>query len=447
MNMWECLGVEQTKDINRIKSSYAKQLRLHHPEDDPQGFQMLKAAYEFAQKYVQINDSEDSYKEETILEMAFVQYWKQNSLDTVEVTGDTEQIVTGHADIEKKIPTVPGKITDIEFLPADEELIDFIEQMKTLYDNFSMRFTVANWEKLLKHDLLWNISNKKALDPMIQEFLMLHRNLPALVWLIFDDEFQWNNRLNELSVSNPPFVRIILLETCRKWPLNYRFVTPDAAFDCEKYTEFLRLTREAALENDVKKVKENFHQAIKIYNKEPQIYKLTYEFFTSQFYITTYGEYRAEYQLALDKLIELHVNDYFYYLMRAEYFRRCEDMENARADYLKANAIFPENFDILTSIIVTYQKQSMTDKAKAYMKYIRKIYPKTKQSLERQLETTSDKDRIYNVMASNDKILEDVKYALKFKFDPYRHGPIIFFISTAAIFTIVLLLIQLLKRN
>ena len=144
MNMWECLGTEQTKDISGIKSAYAKQLRLHHPEDDPQGFQMLKAAYEFAQKYVQINDSEDSYKEESILEMAFVQYWKQNSRDTDEVTGDMEQIVTGHADIEKKTPTLPGRKSDIEFIPADEELVDYVEQMKTLYDNFPMRFSVAN---------------------------------------------------------------------------------------------------------------------------------------------------------------------------------------------------------------------------------------------------------------------------------------------------------------
>lgn len=442
MNMWECLGIEQTKDLNRIKSAYAKQLRVHHPENDPQGFQMLKAAYEFSQKYVQIKNSEESYKEETLLEMAFVQYWKQNSLDAVEENSHRERIANGLRDIAEMTPTVTIKMNNGELNPGNDQLGDFIEQMKALYDNFPMRFTVANWENLLKHDILWNISSKNVLDSMIQEFLMLHRNLPTLVWLIFDDEFHWNDRLKELSASNPPFVRIVLLETCKKWPLNYRFVTPDAAFDCGKYIEFLRLTREAALENDVKKIKENFHQAIKIYSNEPQIYKITYEFFTTQFYITAYGEYRAEYQLSLDKLIELHVNDYFYYLMRAEYFKRCEDFENARADYLQANKIFPENLDILIAIVISYQKQSMPEKAKAYLKYIRKIYPKTKLSLERQLETTSDKEKIFSVIASNDKIIEDVRAVLKFKFDPYRYGTALLFVSVFIIVALAMLLMQ-----
>lgn len=33
MNMWEYLGIEKTKDLSSIKSSYARLLRSHHPEE------------------------------------------------------------------------------------------------------------------------------------------------------------------------------------------------------------------------------------------------------------------------------------------------------------------------------------------------------------------------------------------------------------------------------
>ncbi len=48
---WKVLGVEQTRDIAVIKRAYAARLKTCHPEDDPEGFQQLRAAYEFALRY------------------------------------------------------------------------------------------------------------------------------------------------------------------------------------------------------------------------------------------------------------------------------------------------------------------------------------------------------------------------------------------------------------
>lgn len=48
MNIWDVLEIEATSSARAIKRAYARQLTKHHPEDDPEGFQLVQVAYERA---------------------------------------------------------------------------------------------------------------------------------------------------------------------------------------------------------------------------------------------------------------------------------------------------------------------------------------------------------------------------------------------------------------
>lgn len=48
MSIWDILGIEPTTNARAIKRAYARQLAQHHPEDDPEGFQLVQSAYERA---------------------------------------------------------------------------------------------------------------------------------------------------------------------------------------------------------------------------------------------------------------------------------------------------------------------------------------------------------------------------------------------------------------
>lgn len=63
MNPWIILGIAPTTDERAIKRAYAAQLKLTHPEDDPTGFQALRAAYENALHHARYLDDEDAYSE------------------------------------------------------------------------------------------------------------------------------------------------------------------------------------------------------------------------------------------------------------------------------------------------------------------------------------------------------------------------------------------------
>ena len=48
MNIWQILGTEPTDEVAKIRRAYAQQLKQHRPDNNPQGYQRLREAFEQA---------------------------------------------------------------------------------------------------------------------------------------------------------------------------------------------------------------------------------------------------------------------------------------------------------------------------------------------------------------------------------------------------------------
>lgn len=46
MNCWDVLGIEPTQDKKEIKKAYARLLKQYHPEENPEEFKQIQAAYQ-----------------------------------------------------------------------------------------------------------------------------------------------------------------------------------------------------------------------------------------------------------------------------------------------------------------------------------------------------------------------------------------------------------------
>jgi hypothetical protein len=55
--IFNILNIEETKDVDLIRSAYMEKLQSTNPEDDPEGFKLLRQAYDEAIRLA--NESED----------------------------------------------------------------------------------------------------------------------------------------------------------------------------------------------------------------------------------------------------------------------------------------------------------------------------------------------------------------------------------------------------
>ena len=170
MNPFKLLQIEETEDSKLIKLAYSKQLKLHSPEKDPDGFQKINQAYKEAIKKA-----------------------KASNHKTIS-TEDNHKSFTPEDDYPfSDAPHIYSHdLTNLDDFPMEDSLTyktaenTFVQQLEIIYGDFNSRLNVDLWTKLLQRDVCYNIDT--SFDTLIDLLYFLNTSfyIPSEIWRLLD---------------------------------------------------------------------------------------------------------------------------------------------------------------------------------------------------------------------------------------------------------------------
>lgn len=169
MDCWSILEIKFTKDMTTIKRAYAKQLRKYHPEENPEGFQRVREAYEVAIK------SANELKKSTPM-------MKQQG---------------SNADIEGKV-IIREAYMPIDNLKKVINEIEFMDKVKALYNNPSVRNDRDQWKDLLNELTFYTIDTSEKIYCLLSDFLQENHKISFNILILLNEYFRWTEQPEEL---------------------------------------------------------------------------------------------------------------------------------------------------------------------------------------------------------------------------------------------------------
>ena len=215
MSCWECIGISPTADKMSIKRAYATQLKLHHPEDDPEGFKTLRSALENAleqAKYLSANESlipPEHVEEKPTHEKATDQTTRREK--TME-----------HRDVE----FILAEINAVYIDESKRAFEDLQKKIIEIYGDFEQRVKLSAWKAALGEDEPWNIEAKQNTAFWLFDFIGHYPFIPGAVFDYLESRFSWyDNYVSLKREFNEGFIDSVFDRFSRaKWSLGYQGV-------------------------------------------------------------------------------------------------------------------------------------------------------------------------------------------------------------------------------
>jgi len=172
MNHWLILNIPETDDKDAVKRAYMNELTKHNPEDDPEGFRNLRAAYEAA-------------------------------------LAEIDEKAAGEAD--------------------NSPIGIFMRKAESLYKDFAKRREPAAWRELLQDDICARLDTEDEINKRLLAFFMDNYNMPAVVWQTLDARFGWGEKKDELKKVFPADYIEYVLSRAKYDYLDYNMFDASAA--------------------------------------------------------------------------------------------------------------------------------------------------------------------------------------------------------------------------
>lgn len=339
MNCWKILEIEPIADKSIIKQAYVEKLNLFHPEEDPEGFQNLREAYETA-------------------------------LKECEKLGQTQ---------------------------VDNSPIGlWIQRVEEIYNSFSKRINPVYWEELLEDDICFQIDSANEVSNRLLKFLMDKFRIPHKIWIILNEKFYWDDKQEELYNNFPsPFIDFVMSEIKYEDGIDYELFEGEDDSDYDLWFKLYYELKETLNEYNKDKALELLTQlkALGIKHFEMTILEIRC---LLQF------KKVEEAKVLGESLIETYPEDpsTLYAMAQIEYEEN--DFEAALKNYKKAYELNPNHMGALVGMGDCSLELKSYEDAQKYYQDARSVLPYNTYIRERLYKTTEGLIENYKIKANEE---------------------------------------------
>jgi Flp pilus assembly protein TadD len=345
---WAILGIEPTDDLSVIKKAYSKQLKIHHPEDDPEGYQRLREAFDRAKQDLKRRERVLVHAEPTAVVDTS---WPDSSLS--------------HFNQEQKRLT-PVILPDVESLKSIETFMGDIERH---YRDITSRISEEAWLTLLDDELLWSIEHKQEVSDELLYFISEHHLLPKKIWLLLENQFQWYELMKENhdildSKTKERFLPYYKKRIEPSFDLSYEFAANAQDIHHDTFFRAREAAFDAFFEGDMITAESEAAAAAEIFTDDPDLLLI-------QGLIATHQQSYDEAELLLSQAHSLRSNHHQTITSLAQIFLLRKDFDRA-AHLLLQNQ---DTKDARFLLATVYVKSEQYEKAETLLSALVSSWP------------------------------------------------------------------------
>ena len=286
MNWWNVLEISQHSDLKTIKRAYAKLLKIYSPEEDAEGYQRLREAYDEAVKYAKRNNKNNELISEVEINKnecsTFENYSSEDELNKLKADSFVNHINYEKNGIENENNfKLNLDINEIYYeeqdtgLNLNEQINQFLNRLNEIYNDMSLRTDLSAWEDLLNSDMVWNVDAFPIIEDELFNFLSDHKYLPAEIWTKLNNNFTWSE--NEIKLYDQyyaPLVDEFLKNLKEPSNLKYDFIKSINIEIADEYLYERQLAYEALKDKRYDEAYKHINNAHSLFSEDTELLRL-----------------------------------------------------------------------------------------------------------------------------------------------------------------------------
>ncbi|WP_315118450.1 hypothetical protein [uncultured Clostridium sp.] len=276
MKWWETLGISYDSDLKTIKKAYAKLLKIYNPEEDPEGYQRLREAYDKAIKDVKNTNRQQNSHVNLVENISDDLYTSESDVDE----WDTDDWNVDETIVKKQYQNIDNDYEEQYTNSTNEKIEEFLNKLNEICTDNSLKENTEAWEELLNMDVVWNVYTAPIIEDCMFEFLLSHKDLPLNIWHILEHNFNWIKKEESLYKKYDEDVVEEVLKVLKNISqFKYEYIKEMNLNSIEKYLSLRHQGCEALKIRDYYEARECLFSAYEIFTHDGELLKLIGEFY------------------------------------------------------------------------------------------------------------------------------------------------------------------------